>query len=54
MQTRFPTTHIYMTAHVPGLVQTLKKWRDETLVLWGGGGNDDIKGNNALDTIKRK
>ena len=44
------TTHIYMTDHVPGLVQALKEWRDETLVLCGK--TDDIKENNALDTIK--
>ena len=47
-----PTTHIYMTAYVSGLVQALKEWRDETLLLWGK--NDDIKENNALDIIKRK
>jgi hypothetical protein len=41
-----------MTAYVSGLVQALKEWRDETLLLWGK--NDDIKENNALDIIKRK
>ena len=39
-----------MTDHVPGLVQALKEWRDETFQLLGK--TDEIKENNALDTLK--